>query len=130
MYAKERMLSKIHNCVVTHTNLEYEGSITIGSDLLRLTWMKAGDKVQVLNQENTARIEAYVIEGINSKICLNGVSANLFKIGDRIIIIQYGLQIMGIQKVAIGEMRATDDFPAERIVVCDGTLENLVMEVK
>jgi len=130
MYAKEIMLSKIHNCVVTQANLEYEGSITIGSDLLRLTWMRNGDKVQVLNKESTARIETYVIEGTGSEICLNGAAANLFGVGDRIIIIQYGLQIMGVQKVAIGETKATDDFPTERIVVCDGTPENSIKEVK
>jgi len=130
MYGKERMLSKIHNCVVTQANLEYESSITIGADLLRLTWMRPRDKVQVLDKENTARIETYVIEGKGSEICLNGAAANLFAVGDRIIIIQYGLQIMGVQKVAIGETRATDDFPTERIVVCDGTPTNSINEVK
>jgi aspartate 1-decarboxylase len=130
MYGKERMLSKIHNCVVTQANLEYEGSITIGRDLLKLTWMDARDKVQVLDKENVARIETYVIEGEESEICLNGAAANLFNVGDRIIIIQYGLQIMGVQKVVIEETRATDDFPKERIVVCDGTPANSIKEVK
>jgi aspartate 1-decarboxylase len=92
--------------------------------------MDARDKVQVLDKENVARIETYVIEGEGLEICLNGAAANLFNVGDRIIIIQYGLQIMGVQKVVIEETRATDDFPKEHIVVCDGTPANSIKEAK
>lgn len=85
------MKSKLHNATVTEANLHYVGSITIDADLLRLVDMLPHEKVQVVNNNNGARFETYVIAGERGSgtICLNGAAARLVQPGDRVIIIAY-----------------------------------------
>ena len=83
--------SKIHKAVVTEAALDYEGSITIDEDLMKEANLLPYELVQVLNQNNGARFETYVLVGKpgSGTICLNGPAARLGKVGDNVIIIAY-----------------------------------------
>ena len=81
---------KIHLARETDTQLYYEGSIGVGKELMEAAGLVAGEKVQVLNFNNSQRFETYVIEGIKGEICLRGPAARLGKKGDKVIIIAYG----------------------------------------
>jgi len=85
--------SKIHRAVVTEANLNYVGSITIDSKLMEAADILPNEKVQVVNNNNGARLETYVIEGApdSGVICLNGAAARLVQPGDTVIIISYAL---------------------------------------
>ncbi len=85
------MKSKIHRATVTEANLNYMGSITIDSDLLKAADILPNEKVQVVNNNNGARLETYVISGPagSGTICLNGAAARLVQPGDTVIIISY-----------------------------------------
>lgn len=87
------MKSKIHRAVVTEANLKYVGSITIDEELLELADILPNEKVQVVNNNNGARLETYVIPGERGSrtICLNGAAARLVQVGDEVIIISYGI---------------------------------------
>ena len=82
---------KIHNATVTEANLNYVGSITIDSDLLDKSGMLEYEKVQVVNNNNGARIETYTFRGEPGSgiICLNGAAARHFEVGDVVIIMAY-----------------------------------------
>lgn len=83
--------SKIHKARVTEANLEYVGSITIDKNLMEAADILPNEKVQVVNNNNGARLETYVIEGEpgSGVICLNGAAARLVQPGDTVIIIAY-----------------------------------------
>ncbi len=87
------MKSKIHRAVVTGANLNYMGSITIDATLLKNANMLPNEKVQIVNNNNGARLETYIIEGPpdSGDVCLNGAAARLVQPGDTIIIISYAL---------------------------------------
>jgi len=82
---------KIHNATVTEANLKYVGSITIDSNLLEKCGLLEYEKVQIVNNNNGARIETYTFRGEPGSgiICLNGAAARHFEIGDSIIIMAY-----------------------------------------
>ena len=85
--------SKIHNARVTATNLEYEGSIEIDAELIRLANLHVFEKVLVLNLNSGARFETYVIEGKAGQrdISLKGAAPRLVEKGDRIIILAFAV---------------------------------------
>jgi aspartate 1-decarboxylase len=87
----EVMKSKIHRVKVTQAELNYVGSITIDEDLMDAANIIANEKVQIVNNNNGARLETYVIPGQrrSGTICLNGAAARLVQVGDIIIIISY-----------------------------------------
>ncbi len=87
------MKSKIHRAVVTEANLNYVGSITIDEDLMDAADLLWNEKVQVVNNNNGARLETYAIPGPRGSgvICLNGAAARLVQPGDVVIIISYGI---------------------------------------
>lgn len=87
------MKSKIHRATVTEANLQYMGSITIDSDLMKAADLLANEKVQIVNNHNGARFETYVITGPagSGVICLNGAAARLVQPGDEVIIISYAM---------------------------------------
>ena len=89
----EVLKSKLHCVTVTEANLNYMGSITIDADLLDAAGMIAGEKVQIVNNNNGERIETYIIEGERGSgcVCLNGAAARKFMVGDTVIIITYAL---------------------------------------
>lgn len=85
------MKSKIHRASVTGAHLHYMGSITIDKDLMEAVDILPYEKVHVLNLDNGARIETYVITGKrgSGQIRLNGAAARFFTKHDRVIIIAY-----------------------------------------
>ncbi|GAD12482.1 aspartate alpha-decarboxylase [Geobacillus kaustophilus GBlys] len=87
------MNAKIHRARVTEANLDYVGSITIDEDILDAVGIVANEKVQVVNNNNGARFETYVIPGERGSgvFCLNGAAARLVQKGDVIIVISYVL---------------------------------------
>lgn len=87
------MKSKIHRATVTEANLNYVGSITIDEDLMESADLLENEKVQIVNNNNGARLETYVIPGPRGTgvICLNGAAARLVQPGDSVIIISYAM---------------------------------------
>ncbi len=82
---------KIHNVAVTEANLNYMGSITIDEELLEAAGIFPGERVQVVNNNNGARLETYTIVGERGSgvICLNGAAARQTQVGDKVIIMAY-----------------------------------------
>nr|WP_308532633.1 aspartate 1-decarboxylase [uncultured Prevotella sp.] len=87
----EVLKSKIHCATITEANLHYMGSITIDEDLMDAANLIAGEKVQIVNNNNGERIETYIIKGERGSgcICLNGAAARRAVVGDIVIIISY-----------------------------------------
>ena len=85
--------SKIHRAAVTGASLHYEGSLTIASDLAEQVGLFPYEKILVGNMANGARFETYVIYGEagSGAIQLNGATAHLGKIGDRLTIMNFAL---------------------------------------
>lgn len=85
--------SKIHRVRVTEADLEYIGSITIDEALMKAANIYAGERVQVVDNDNGARIETYVIPGKRGSgcICINGAAAHLIHVGDTVIIMAYAM---------------------------------------
>ena len=88
---RRMMKSKIHRATVTDADLHYVGSITVDRDLMDDADLMEFEQVAVVDVDNGARLETYVIEGApgSGDICLNGAAARLVSPGDRIIIISY-----------------------------------------
>ncbi|WP_314110094.1 aspartate 1-decarboxylase [Segatella salivae] len=89
----EVLKSKLHCATVTEANLNYMGSITIDEDLMDAANLIAGEKVQIVNNNNGERFETYIIEGKRGSgcVCLNGAAARKVQVGDVVIIIAYAL---------------------------------------
>lgn len=87
------MKSKLHCVQVTEANLNYMGSITIDEDLLDAAGILAGEKVQIVDNNNGERFETYTIRGERGSgcVCLNGAAARKVQVGDTVIIISYAL---------------------------------------
>ncbi|MBC6308310.1 aspartate 1-decarboxylase [Listeria sp. FSL L7-1582] len=90
---RSMMHGKIHRATVTEANLQYVGSITIDEALLEAVDMLPNEKVQIVNNNNGARLETYIIPGERNSgiICLNGAAARMTQVGDTIIIMAYGI---------------------------------------
>jgi aspartate 1-decarboxylase len=86
------MKSKVHRATVTDANLHYVGSITLDRELMDLADLREFEQVAVVDIDNGARLETYVIEGERGSgaVCLNGAAARLVSPGDRVIVISYG----------------------------------------
>ena len=91
-----RVKSKIHRATVTQADLNYVGSITIDEDLMDAANMQDGERVQIVNNNNGARLETYIITGERGSgvICLNGAAARQVAVGDIVIIMAYGMMDM------------------------------------
>jgi aspartate 1-decarboxylase len=85
--------SKIHRATVTEADLNYVGSITIDAALMEAANIVENEKVTIVNNNNGARFDTYVIEGERGSgvICLNGAAARLVTKGDIVIILTYAL---------------------------------------
>ena len=85
--------SKIHRVQVTEANLDYIGSVTIDEALMEAANIYAGERVQIVDNTNGARLETYVITGKRGSgcICINGAAAHLMHVGDTVIIMAYAL---------------------------------------
>lgn len=88
--------SKIHRAKVTEANLDYIGSITIDEDLMDAAGILPNEKVAVVDNNNGARLETYVIPGKRGSgcICMNGAAAHLIHPGDIVIIMAYALMTL------------------------------------
>jgi aspartate 1-decarboxylase len=85
--------SKIHRATVTQADLHYVGSLTVDEDLLDAADLLPGEQVQVVDIDNGARLETYLIAGPRGSgvIGVNGAAAHLVRPGDLVIIISYGV---------------------------------------
>ena len=85
--------SKIHRAVVTASSLHYEGSLTIDEDLMDRVGFVRHERVLCGNLANGHRFETYVIPGPRSSgaIHLNGATAHLGQVGDRLTIMSYAI---------------------------------------
>ncbi len=83
--------SKIQKAIVTQTELQYEGSITLDVKLMEAAGISPYEQVHVLNLNNGARIETYAIEGKKGSgtVCLNGAAARYAEKNDLVIILTY-----------------------------------------
>lgn len=90
---KTMMNGKIHRATVTQADLNYVGSITIDEDILDAVGIEANEKVAIVNNNNGARFETYVIKGARGSgvVCLNGAAARMVQQGDIVIIMSYVL---------------------------------------
>ena len=90
---RNMLKSKLHCARVTDANLDYQGSITIDIDIMERADLLPNEKVQVVNKNNGARFETYIIPGKRGArdICLNGAAARLAQLGDEVIIMSYVL---------------------------------------
>ncbi len=113
----EVLKSKIHQAVVTKADLNYVGSITIDLDLIEAADLIAGEKVQIVNNNNGERLETYVIEGERGSgvICLNGAAARKVQKGDELIIISYML----VEKAKAKEVKPILVFPNKQNKLAD-----------
>lgn len=92
----EVLKSKLHRVRVTQAELNYVGSITIDEELMDAANMIANEKVQIVNNNNGARFETYIIRGERGTgtICLNGAAARMAQVGDIVIIMSYAYMEM------------------------------------
>ena len=90
---RQVLLSKIHRATVTECDLNYNGSISIDTSLLRLTGMCEYERVEIYNLNNGARFATYIIPGKENsgEIGINGAAARLVQPGDEVIILNYGM---------------------------------------
>jgi aspartate 1-decarboxylase len=88
---RRMMKSKVHRATVTDADVDYVGSITLDRDLMDAADLLEFEQVAVVDIDNGARLETYVIEGERGSgaVCLNGAAAHLIHPGDRVIIISY-----------------------------------------
>jgi aspartate 1-decarboxylase len=83
------MKSKIHRATITGADLNYVGSITLDTRLMELADIREHEQVHVLDIDNGARFETYVIPGGPGDVVLNGAAARLVHPGDKVIVITY-----------------------------------------
>jgi len=83
--------SKIHRATVTFTDVNYHGSITIDSDLLRASGLLPNEAVVVADCDNGNRFETYVIVGApgSGMVGINGAAARLTAVGHRVIVMSF-----------------------------------------
>lgn len=83
--------AKVHRAEITDANLFYEGSLTLDAELMEAAGLFEYEKVHVVNVNNGARLETYLIQGKRGsrEVCLNGAAARLGHRGDKVIIITY-----------------------------------------
>lgn len=113
------MNSKIHRAVVTEADLNYIGSVTIDRDIMDAVGLLANEKVAIVNNNNGARLETYVIEGKRGSrvICLNGAAARLVQKGDVVIIMSY---------VYVSNEEAQNHRPKVAIMNPDNTIQEIL----
>ncbi len=85
------LISKIHRATVTSSDLNYEGSITIDEKLIKEAGILPYEEVLVADIDNGNRFTTYIIPGGKGEICLNGAAARKVSIGDKVIIMAFGI---------------------------------------
>jgi len=109
---RKMLRGKIHRATVTQCDPDYVGSITIDADLLRAADIRPNEAVHVLDIDNAARFETYVIRGEPGSgiIGINGAAAKLVNPGDKVIIVCYGIM----------DERTLDEHEANIVLVGEG----------
>ncbi|MDQ2622622.1 MAG: aspartate 1-decarboxylase [Actinomycetota bacterium] len=117
--------SKIHRATVTDCDLNYVGSLTVDPDLLEAADILPGEQVSVVDVDNGARLETYVILGERGarEMKVNGAAARLVQRGDTIIVISYGAY--GPEELAGYEPRVVHVDAENRIVAADNEVAKL-----
>lgn len=115
------MKAKIHRARVTEANLNYVGSITIDTYILEQVGILPHEKVQIVNNNNGARLETYVIPGERHSgvICLNGAAARLVQKDDVVIIVSYAM---------LSEEELADFKPKIALMNEDNTVQEIIEE--
>ncbi len=90
---RQLLKSKIHRAIVTESNRDYEGSITIDETLLEAANIVPWEKVLVANIDTGQRVETYAIPGPKNSgvVCMNGGAAYYAKKGETVIIMSFVL---------------------------------------
>src|SRR5699024_772089 len=93
MMFRTMMKAKIHRARVTEADLNYVGSVTIDQAILETVDILPHEKVQIVHNNNSDRLETYVIPGERDSgvICLNGAAARLVQKDDIVIIVSYAM---------------------------------------
>jgi aspartate 1-decarboxylase len=86
---RRMMKSKIHRATVTGAELDYAGSISLDTGLMKLADIREFEQVAVLDIDNGNRFETYAIAGDAGQVQLNGAAARLVEPGHRVIVITY-----------------------------------------
>jgi len=83
--------AKIHRIAVTECDVEYEGSLTLDTELMQAADMLPYEKIDVYDIDNGNRFSTYLIEGRkgSGECCVNGAAARLVEKGDRLILASY-----------------------------------------
>ena len=91
MIQVQMLKSKIHRVRVTEANLDYIGSITLDSELMKAAGILPGERVYIVDNNNGERFDTYTIEGPagSGVVCLNGSAARRVQPGDIVIIMSY-----------------------------------------
>ncbi|MCP3985843.1 MAG: aspartate 1-decarboxylase [bacterium] len=105
--------SKIHRATVTEANIEYEGSITIDTDLMEAADLFPYERVDIWNCTSGSRLSTYVIPGEagSGEICINGAAAHRVKPMDKVIIASF---------VQVEDGQCGPDWEARRVFVDEG----------
>ena len=102
---RRMMKSKIHRATVTGAELDYAGSISLDTELMKRADILAWEQVAVLDIDNGARFETYAILGDTDQVQLNGAAARLVHPGDKVIIITYAdyeeAELEGFQPIVV-----------------------------
>lgn len=90
---RKMMRAKIHRATITECDPDYVGSITIDEDLLQAAGIRPNEAVLVLDIDNAARFETYVIRGKRGSgvIGVNGAAAKLVAPGHKVIVVCFGM---------------------------------------
>ena len=85
--------SKLHRIKVTEADPEYEGSLTLDPDDMEAVGIRQWEKILCADVENGNRFETYAIAGKRGSgvCCLNGAAAHKGNVGDRLIVMAFGL---------------------------------------
>lgn len=108
---------KLHCVQVTAARLDYEGSITIGQNLMDAADIAPFQLVHINNMANAVHWETYAIPGSDGEIQLNGCPARLFHTGDKVIILS--LEQMSREEAATVKQKVVHVGPNNKITKID-----------
>jgi aspartate 1-decarboxylase len=92
---------KLHGLCVTRSELYYSGSIVLPRSVCEAAGLFEGDQVSVYNFHSGSRYETYVLYGVDNQVSINGPSARLSQVGDRLVVVQYVLTDERLQSKVI-----------------------------
>lgn len=89
MKLRHVLAAKLHGICVTRSELYYSGSIVLPASVCEAAGLVDGDQVSVYNFNSGSRYDTYIIYGPDSQVSVNGPSARLSQVGDRLVVVQY-----------------------------------------